>query len=47
VHEEIPNDLERNDARPNPIQAKTVCLRRSGFFPLKGGFALDFLDSLS
>lgn len=37
VHAEVPNNFERNDARSNPIQAKTLCLRWT-VFPFKGGF---------
>ena len=34
---EVPDDLERNDARSSPIQANGRSLRRIGF-PLKGRF---------
>jgi hypothetical protein len=44
VHAEVPNDLERDDARQGPVQADRHRLRRTGF-PINGGFALDFQDS--
>ena len=37
VHAEIPNDLERDDARPSPVHADGHSLRRTGF-PFNGGF---------
>lgn len=42
MHAEVSDDLERNDARPNLIQADGHRLRRTGFFPLKVVLLLTF-----
>ena len=44
MHAEVPDHLERNDARSGPVQANGDCLRRTGF-PFNRVFALDFQDS--
>lgn len=44
MHAEVFNDLERDDARPSPIQADLLDLKRTDF-SFNGGFALDFQDS--